>query len=150
MGWQMVRTILVYGVLLAVASIGLQWLQFQYVVRTHPAEVYLALVALGFMGFGVWVGARLFRGAPGAAFEGNPQARQTLGLNRSSFRVGRPRTIAKRTSPDGVSATYVPSRSRRPSMRPANRTRFRPSRAFTTSRPTVRHTGETCVTVMCT
>jgi DNA-binding CsgD family transcriptional regulator len=80
-GRQMVRTILVYGVLLAVASIGLQWLQFQYVARTHPAEVYLALVALGFMGLGVWVGARLFRRTPEPAFEGNPQARQTLGIS---------------------------------------------------------------------
>jgi DNA-binding CsgD family transcriptional regulator len=85
---RMLRTILVYGALLALGSIGLQWLQFQYLVRTHPGEIYLALVALAFMGLGVWVGARLFRRAAEVApFQGNPQARAALGISERELQV---------------------------------------------------------------
>ena len=35
---RMVRTILIYGVLLAAGAFGLQWLEFQFVVRTHATE----------------------------------------------------------------------------------------------------------------
>ena len=62
----MLRTILIYGVLLAAGAFGLQWLKFQFVVRTHATETYLVLIALGFMGLGIWVGMRLFRRPPAA------------------------------------------------------------------------------------
>jgi len=42
----MLRTILFYGALLAAGAFGLQWLQYRYLVRTYPAEVYLVLIAL--------------------------------------------------------------------------------------------------------
>src|SRR5688500_20266157 len=45
-------------------------------------------------------------------------ASQTLGESLFALRVGLPRTIAKRTAPDGVVATYVPSRSGGPRRRP--------------------------------
>ena len=38
------RTVVIYGALLAVGAVGLQWLQYQMLVRTHPAEIYLAAV----------------------------------------------------------------------------------------------------------
>ena len=40
----MVRTILIYGALLAAGAFGLQWLEFQFVVRTHTTETYLAIL----------------------------------------------------------------------------------------------------------
>ena len=83
----MLRTILIYGAILAAGSVGLQWLQYRFLVRTYPVEAYVALIALAFMGLGVWVGARLFRRAPEAAFEVNTQVRETLGISEREMQV---------------------------------------------------------------
>ena len=83
----MVRTILIYGVLLAAGAFGLQWLEFQFVVRTHATETYLVLIALAFMGLGIWVGARLFRRPPATPFEPNTRVRETLGVSDRELEV---------------------------------------------------------------
>jgi DNA-binding CsgD family transcriptional regulator len=82
-----VRTILIYGALLAAGAFGLQWLEFQFVVRTHATETYLVLIALAFLGLGIWVGARLFRRPPAAPFEPNMKVRETLGISDREFEV---------------------------------------------------------------
>ena len=82
------RTILVYGALLASAAWGLQWLEYQYVVRTHATETYVALVALAFLGLGLWAGAKLFRrGPPAAAFMPNTAAQQSLRISDRELEV---------------------------------------------------------------
>jgi DNA-binding CsgD family transcriptional regulator len=84
----MLRTILIYGALLAAGSVGLQWLQYQYLVRAHPGEAWLALIAIAFLGLGVWVGARLFRHPPAAAtFETNTRAIESLGISSRELEV---------------------------------------------------------------
>ena len=83
----MVRTILIYGVLLAAGAFGLQWLEFQFVVRTHATETYLVLIALAFLGLGIWVGGRLFRRPPATPFEPNLKVRETLGISDREFEV---------------------------------------------------------------
>lgn len=83
----MFRTILIYGALLAAGAFGLQWLEFQFVVRTHTTETYLVLIAIAFMGLGVWVGARLFRRPVAAPFEPNTRVRETLGVSDREFEV---------------------------------------------------------------
>ena len=83
----MVRTILIYGVLLAAGAFGLQWLEFQFVVRTHATETYLVLIALAFLGLGIWVGARLFRRPPPTPFDTQPEVRETLGISDREFEV---------------------------------------------------------------
>lgn len=83
----MLRTVLVYGVLLAVGAFGLQWLEYRFLVRSHPAQVYLALIALAFLGLGVWVGARLFRREPPAPFATNTQALLSLGISERELEV---------------------------------------------------------------
>jgi DNA-binding NarL/FixJ family response regulator len=83
----MVRTILIYGALLAAGAFGLQWLEFQFVVRTHTTETYLVLIAIAFMGLGVWVGARLFRRSAAAPFEPNTRVRETLGVSDRELQV---------------------------------------------------------------
>jgi len=83
----MLRIILIYGVLLAAGALALQWLEFQYVVRTHATETYLLLLALAFMGLGFWAGARLFRRPPPAPFEPNVRARESLGVSEREFEV---------------------------------------------------------------
>jgi DNA-binding NarL/FixJ family response regulator len=61
------RTLLIYGALLAVGALGLQWLQYQMLVRAHPAEIYVALFALACMALGAWVAVRLRRQPPAPA-----------------------------------------------------------------------------------
>jgi DNA-binding CsgD family transcriptional regulator len=82
------RTILVYGLILAVGAFVLQWLQFGLIARTHPVELYVGLIALAFLGLGVWVGARLFRRpVPAEAFEANTRAMASLGISDREFQV---------------------------------------------------------------
>lgn len=77
----MVRTVAIYGGVLALAALGLQWAEYQLWVRTHPAALPVTLIALGFMGLGVWVGARVFSATQQAAgFEPNLRAQAALGI----------------------------------------------------------------------
>jgi DNA-binding CsgD family transcriptional regulator len=83
----MLRTILIYGVLLAAGAFGLQWLEYHFVVRTHATETYLVLVALAFMGLGIGVGARIFRRPAPGPFTPNTQVRETLGVSEREMQV---------------------------------------------------------------
>jgi len=83
------RTILIYGVLLAAGAFGLRWLEYSFVIRTHATETYVVLLALAFMGLGIWAGARLFRRsipAPGP-FTPNRQVCATLGVSDRELEV---------------------------------------------------------------
>jgi DNA-binding CsgD family transcriptional regulator len=75
------RTILVYGALLAVGAFGLNWLEYQYLVRAYPFQTYAAIVALAFLSLGVWAGARVFRRAPPAPPGINETALESLGIS---------------------------------------------------------------------
>lgn len=83
----MLRTTLIYGAILAAGAFGLQWLEYQLVVRTHATETYLVLVALAFMALGLWAGARLFRRPPPSPFEPNTRVRETLGVSERELEV---------------------------------------------------------------
>ena len=84
----MLRTVLIYGLLLAVSAVALQWLQFETWPRGHLVDAYIGLIAAGFLGLGVWVGARLFRQAPQAGgFELNLPALAAPGITRREHEV---------------------------------------------------------------
>jgi DNA-binding CsgD family transcriptional regulator len=71
-----------YGAALALAALALQWLDYQRLARTHWDDFYIGLIALSFLALGMFVGARLFGGRrPPAPFDGNPQARDSLGIS---------------------------------------------------------------------
>ncbi len=76
----MVRTIILYGVGLALAATVLQWLDYRYVTRAFSTEMYLAMVAFGFVSIGIWVGARLTARPAPSAFVRNDAAARALGL----------------------------------------------------------------------
>ena len=83
----MLRTILVYGAILAAGTFLLEWLQFRLLVRTHAVEAYVALVAAAFLGLGVWLGTKLFRRAPAAPFVPNMRVQETLGISDRELEV---------------------------------------------------------------
>jgi len=83
----MLRTILVYGALLAAGTFVLEWLQFRFLVRTHAVEAYVAMVAAAFLGLGVWLGAQLFRRGPAAPFVPNSRVQETLGISGRELEV---------------------------------------------------------------
>lgn len=82
------RTVLVYGVALALGATALQWLQYQLLARSHPAELYISLIGAAFLGLGVWVGVRLAqRRNPATTFEPNTKARAALAITDREFEV---------------------------------------------------------------
>ncbi len=84
----MLRTVLIYGLALALGAAALQWLEYQVWARAHASEVYIALIATAFLGLGIWVGARLFRPRPQAsAFEPNLRAQASLGITEREYEV---------------------------------------------------------------
>lgn len=84
----MIRSILVYGLALAAGALGLQWLEYQLWARTHPAAIYVALIATAFLGLGVWLGARLFRREPRSEpFAPNARAQASLGITEREREV---------------------------------------------------------------
>lgn len=82
------KTVLIYGVALALGAVALQWLDYRIWARTHVGEVWIALVAAGFLGLGVWAGARLFRPrVVSGGFELNSPALAALGITRREHEV---------------------------------------------------------------
>ena len=84
----MLRTILIYGAILAAGSSALQWLQYRFLVHAYPREAYLGLIALIFLILGIWIGARIFRRAPGSApFRANTRVQETLRISERELEV---------------------------------------------------------------
>lgn len=88
--WQgTVWPVILYGTLLALGALVLSWLDYARLARSFPGEIQVLLLAAGFMGFGIWVGARLFARRPAAAeaFDGNPAAQRVLRLSEREMEV---------------------------------------------------------------
>jgi DNA-binding CsgD family transcriptional regulator len=83
----MMRRVLGYGLLLAAGTLALQWLDYQRLARVQSLEVYLFLVALGFLVLGVVIGVRVLAPPPPAPFDGNPRAAASLGLSERELEV---------------------------------------------------------------
>ena len=73
--------------MLAAGTLALHWLQYQYVMRAHAIEAYVALIALGFLGLGIWLGSRVFRRAPAVEFIQNTRVQETLGISGRELEV---------------------------------------------------------------
>jgi DNA-binding NarL/FixJ family response regulator len=76
----MIRTVVLYALALAVGAFALQWVQYNYLVRTFSTEIYIGLIALAFAALGVWAGMRLARRPASATFEKNTAALASLGI----------------------------------------------------------------------
>jgi DNA-binding CsgD family transcriptional regulator len=62
-GWvllkSMKRHVLIFGLVGGILIAVLQWTQYRFLVIDHSIEIYAALVALIFAGFGIWLGLKL-------------------------------------------------------------------------------------------
>jgi two-component system, NarL family, response regulator LiaR len=53
------NSIIVYGLLMAVLLLLLKWLELRFIIFSHAFEIYIGLIAVIFMGLGVWVALKL-------------------------------------------------------------------------------------------
>jgi DNA-binding CsgD family transcriptional regulator len=83
----MIRTIVLWALVLAAGALLLQWLQFQYMAHLFSREIYISIVGLVFAAGGVWIGWRLTARPGPAAFEPNTAAMASLGLTHQEMRV---------------------------------------------------------------
>lgn len=78
----MARTIILYAVALALAVAGLNWLEYRYYARAFSTEIYIAVLAAGFIALGIWAGTKLTpRHASPQPFARNEAAIRSLGLS---------------------------------------------------------------------
>lgn len=78
----MARTIILYALALALGAAALQWLEYRYFTGAFSTEIHIGLIALGFVGLGVWTGAALTpRTEARRAFARNEAAVRSLGLS---------------------------------------------------------------------
>ncbi len=82
-----VRSVVVYALLLAAGAVALQWINYQRLARSHASELYLFIVAGGFLLLGLLVGAKVIAARPAPAFDGNPRALATLGISARELTV---------------------------------------------------------------
>lgn len=76
----MLRFVLPYALALAVAAALLEWLRYRHVTRIDSTEIYVAILAIGFIALGIWVGRKLTPRPRAPAFERNEAAIRSLGL----------------------------------------------------------------------
>lgn len=76
-----------YGALLAAGTLALQWLDYQRMARMHSGDIYLFMVALGFLVLGIVLGVHVFGRPAPTVFDGNPKAQAALGLSARELEV---------------------------------------------------------------
>jgi DNA-binding CsgD family transcriptional regulator len=82
-----IRTIVIWALVLAAAAFALQWLQYQYVVRVFSPQIYIAIIGTAFAAGGVWLGWFLTAKSTPGRFARNEAARASLGLTGQEMKV---------------------------------------------------------------
>lgn len=81
------KPVLGYGVLLALGTLALQWLDYQRFARAHAGDIYIFLIALAFLALGVYIGSRVLHPRAPETFDGNPKAQAALGISARELTV---------------------------------------------------------------
>jgi DNA-binding CsgD family transcriptional regulator len=81
------RTVILYALGLGIAAVALEQLKFRYAADEISTDVYVGLLALGFIALGLWVGHRLTAKKSTAAFERNHAAIASLNLTRRECEI---------------------------------------------------------------
>lgn len=83
----MIRTVLLWALVLAIGAFVLQWLEYRFLVRTFSWQVYVGLIGVAFAAGGVWIGWRLAARARPETFTRNEAALASLGLTGQEVKV---------------------------------------------------------------
>lgn len=83
----MVRTILLWALVLALGAFALQWLEYQFLARAFSWRIYVGLIGAAFAAGGVWVGWKLAARARPDVFRRNDAALAALGLTGQEVKV---------------------------------------------------------------
>jgi two-component system, NarL family, response regulator LiaR len=86
------RTVILYGLAMAILLGLLKLVEYRYIVRDVPLEFYIGTVALMFTGLGIWAGLRLTRPRivevqVTGPFERDDAAIKKLGISKREFEV---------------------------------------------------------------
>jgi two-component system, NarL family, response regulator LiaR len=84
------RTIIIYGLAMAILTGLLKLAEYRYFVRDIPLEFYIGLVAVIFTGLGIWAGVRLTRPKiieVSGPFELNEANLQVVGISKREHEV---------------------------------------------------------------
>jgi NarL family two-component system response regulator LiaR len=84
---EMIRTILLWALVLALGAFALQWLEYRFIVRAFSWQVYVGLIGVAFAAGGVWVGWKLAARARRETFQRNDAALAALGLTGQEVKV---------------------------------------------------------------
>jgi NarL family two-component system response regulator LiaR len=83
----MIRTVIVWAIVLAAGAFALEQLQYAYLVRTFSREIYVTLIAVAFATVGLWMGWKFAARRSGEPFARNDAALASLGLTGQEVRV---------------------------------------------------------------
>lgn len=83
----MIRTILLWALVLALGAFALQWLEYRFLVRAFSWQVYVGLIGTACAVGGVWVGWKLAARARPETFQRNDAALAALGLTSQEMKV---------------------------------------------------------------
>lgn len=83
----MIRTVILWALVLAAGALALRWLEFQYLARLVSWRIYVTVIGVAFAAGGVWVGWKLTSRAPPAPFARNTAAERALGVTGQEMRV---------------------------------------------------------------
>lgn len=84
----MKRSVVIYGVVLALLVFALEYVEYKVLLRDLSAEFYITIMALLFTGLGIWVGRKLTtpKQVP-STFTKNTRALDYLGISERELEV---------------------------------------------------------------
>ena len=85
----MKKTIILYGVILAVLTILLKIIEYKFLVREITVEIYITIIAIAFTALGIWVGLKTFnyKGSSENEFVRNTKIIETLTISKRELQV---------------------------------------------------------------
>ena len=83
----MLRFVLPYALALALAAVVLEWLRYRHATRIDSTEIYVAILALGFIILGIWLGRKLSPQPRPVEFRRNDAAARSLGLTERECEI---------------------------------------------------------------
>ena len=88
----MKKTILIYGLLLAILVISLRVIEYRYFIRDLSVEIYVTIIAIFFTSLGIWFGLKLInrQKQPGHILENfviNSESLKSFGVSDRELEV---------------------------------------------------------------